>query len=54
MIEKILHLHEIFRHDRMLFQFTVGPIEHQKVLRSIELFATKVAPAVKAAVRGAS
>lgn len=50
MIEKILHLQEIFRHDRMLFQFTVGPIEHSRVLRSIELLAKDVAPAVRSAI----
>jgi probable LLM family oxidoreductase len=46
-IDKILHLYEIFRHDRMLFQFTVGPIAHEKVLRCIELFATEVAPVIR-------
>jgi probable LLM family oxidoreductase len=48
--EKILAQHEIFGHDRFLAQFTVGPIDHAKVMRSIELFGTEVAPAVRAAV----
>ncbi len=46
-IEKILFQHEIFGHDRFLLQMSVGSIPHKKLLRSIELFATKVAPAVK-------
>jgi probable LLM family oxidoreductase len=46
-IEKILFQHEIFGHDRFLLQFTVGAMPHDKVLRSIELFGTEVAPAVR-------
>jgi probable LLM family oxidoreductase len=49
-IEKILFQHEIFHHDRFLVQFTVGTIPHDKVMRSIELFGTDVAPAVRGAV----
>ena len=49
-IAKILHQHEIFRHDRFLIQFTIGSIPHELVLRSIELFGTVVAPAVREAV----
>jgi alkanesulfonate monooxygenase SsuD/methylene tetrahydromethanopterin reductase-like flavin-dependent oxidoreductase (luciferase family) len=45
--EKILHQHEIFAQDRFLIQFTVGPIPHDAVMRSIELFGTEVAPAVR-------
>jgi alkanesulfonate monooxygenase SsuD/methylene tetrahydromethanopterin reductase-like flavin-dependent oxidoreductase (luciferase family) len=47
--EKILHQHEMFKHDRFLIQFTVGSLPPAKVLRSIELFATEVAPAVRKA-----
>ena len=46
-IEKILYQYEIFRHDRFLLQLTVGSLPHEKVLRAIELFGTKVAPVVK-------
>ena len=46
-IEKILFQHEIFDHDRFLIQFTVGSIPHDKVMRSIELFGTEVAPIVR-------
>jgi alkanesulfonate monooxygenase SsuD/methylene tetrahydromethanopterin reductase-like flavin-dependent oxidoreductase (luciferase family) len=48
-IDKILYQHEIFGHDRFLIQMSVGSIPHKKLLRSIELFATKVAPAVREA-----
>ncbi|HSM58239.1 MAG TPA: LLM class flavin-dependent oxidoreductase [Candidatus Sulfomarinibacteraceae bacterium] len=46
-IEKILYQHEIFNHGRLLLQFTIGTMPHDKVLRSIELFGTKVAPVVR-------
>lgn len=46
-IEKILYQHEIFGHRRFMLQFTVGSIPHEKVLRSIELFGTEVAPAIR-------
>jgi len=49
-IEKILFQHSFFQNTRYLVQMTVGPVPHDKVLRSIELFATKVAPAVRAEV----
>ncbi len=47
--EKILRLHRAFRHDRMLFQFTVGPLPHEKVLHAIRLLGEEVAPAVREA-----
>ena len=47
-IEKILFQHEIFGHDRFLIQFGVGAMPHAKILRSIELLGTEVAPAVRA------
>ncbi|HWO71453.1 MAG TPA: LLM class flavin-dependent oxidoreductase, partial [Actinomycetota bacterium] len=47
-VEKILFQHEVFGHDRFLLQTSVGPLPHEKVLRSIELFGTEVAPAVRA------
>ncbi len=46
-IDKILYQHEIFGHDRFLLQMSVGTIPHKKLLRSIELFATEVAPAIR-------
>jgi probable LLM family oxidoreductase len=49
-IDKILYLHEVFAHERFLLQFIVGSLEHAKVMRSIELFGTEVAPVVRAEV----
>jgi probable LLM family oxidoreductase len=47
---KILYEHELFGMDRFLMQMSVGTLPHEKVLRSIELFATRVAPVVRAQV----
>jgi alkanesulfonate monooxygenase SsuD/methylene tetrahydromethanopterin reductase-like flavin-dependent oxidoreductase (luciferase family) len=52
-IEKILFQYEIFGHQRFLVQFSVGSMPHKNLMRSIELFGTEVAPAVRKAV-GAS
>jgi alkanesulfonate monooxygenase SsuD/methylene tetrahydromethanopterin reductase-like flavin-dependent oxidoreductase (luciferase family) len=48
--EKILFQHEIFGHDRFLVQFSVGSMPHKNLMRSIELFGTQVAPAVRKAL----
>ena len=48
--EKILLEHELFGHQRYVAQMSVGAVEHRDVLRSIELFATEVAPVVRAEV----
>jgi probable LLM family oxidoreductase len=45
--EKILYEHELFKHDRYLAQMSVGAVAHADVMRSIELFATRVAPLVR-------
>jgi probable LLM family oxidoreductase len=45
---KIVAQHEIFGHDRFLAQMSVGPMPHEQVLRSTELFATGVAERVRA------
>jgi len=47
-VEKILYQHELFGHERFLIQFSVGPMPHEKVMRSIELMGAEVAPAVRA------
>ncbi len=46
-VEKILYQHELFAHDRFLVQFSVGTMPHANIMRSIELFGTEVAPAVR-------
>ena len=42
--------HELFGLRRFLIQMSVGTLPHETVLRSIELFGTKVAPIVRAEV----
>jgi alkanesulfonate monooxygenase SsuD/methylene tetrahydromethanopterin reductase-like flavin-dependent oxidoreductase (luciferase family) len=48
--EKILFEHELFGHQRYIGQMSVGAVEHGDVMRSIELFGTRVAPVVRAEV----
>ena len=51
-IDKILFEHELFGNQRFLMQMSVGTLPHDKVMKSIELFGTIVAPAVRRAVAG--
>jgi alkanesulfonate monooxygenase SsuD/methylene tetrahydromethanopterin reductase-like flavin-dependent oxidoreductase (luciferase family) len=46
--KKILAQYELFRHDRFLGHISVGVLAHEKALRATELFATEVAPLVRA------
>src|SRR5437764_8170903 len=46
-IDKILFEHEIFSNDRFLLHVSVGTLPHEKVMRTIELYGTKVAPVVR-------
>jgi probable LLM family oxidoreductase len=46
-VEKILFQHRIFGHQRFLAQMSVGTMPHAKVMHSIELLGTKVAPVVR-------
>ena len=48
--EKILRQHELFGHERLLIQLSVGTMPYEKVMHAIELLGTKVAPAVRAEV----
>lgn len=48
--EKILFQHQLFGHRRFLAQMSVGPVPHRDVMRSIELFGTRVVPLVRAEV----
>jgi probable LLM family oxidoreductase len=45
--EKILFEHELFGNTRYIGQMSVGAVGHADVMRSIELFGTKVAPVVR-------
>jgi len=49
-IEKILFQYSIFNHQRFVLQLSVGTLPHDKVMHAIELFGTKVAPAVRAEI----
>ena len=48
--ERILSIHRIFGNRRLLMQMSVGTMPHRGVMRSIELYATEVAPVVRAEV----
>ncbi len=48
-IDKILYEHELFGNTRFLAQMSVGYMPHKKIMHSIELFGTKVAPAIRKA-----
>jgi probable LLM family oxidoreductase len=45
--EKLLYEHELFGHNRYIAQMSVGAVAHRDVMRSIELFGTRVAPVVR-------
>lgn len=49
-IEKILFQHEIFGHQRLLLQLSVGTMPHDKMMHAIELLGEKVAPVVRAEI----
>jgi len=51
-VDKILFEHELFGHQRMLIQLSVGTLPHARIMRSIELLGTEVAPAVRRALGG--
>jgi alkanesulfonate monooxygenase SsuD/methylene tetrahydromethanopterin reductase-like flavin-dependent oxidoreductase (luciferase family) len=46
--EKIVAHHELFHHDRFLGHISVGVLPHEKALHATELFASEVAPLVRA------
>ena len=46
-IDKILYEHELFGNTRFLAQMSVGTMPHDKLMHSIELLGTKVAPAIR-------
>ncbi|RCS24579.1 LLM class flavin-dependent oxidoreductase [Phyllobacterium salinisoli] len=49
-VDKILLEHSYFRHDRFLMQSGVGNLPHDKMMKTIELFGTRVAPEVRKAL----
>jgi alkanesulfonate monooxygenase SsuD/methylene tetrahydromethanopterin reductase-like flavin-dependent oxidoreductase (luciferase family) len=46
-IDKLCAEHELFGNTRFLGQTSIGNLPHEKAMKSIELFATKVAPEVR-------
>ncbi len=48
--DKILWQHELFGHQRFLLQMVGGGMPHAQLMRSIELFGTRVAPEVRRAL----
>jgi probable LLM family oxidoreductase len=46
-IDKILYEHELFGNTRFMAQASVGHVPHKMVMKSIELFGTKVVPEVR-------
>ena len=50
-IDKILYEHELFGNTRFLAQASVGNVPHKLVMHSIELFGTKVVPAVRKEIK---
>ena len=51
-IDKILWEHELFGHQRFLMQMSVGTMPHDRIMHSIELLGSEVAPAVRKALGG--
>ncbi len=49
-VDKILYEHELFGNTRFLAQASVGTVPHHLTMKSIELFGSKVVPAVKKAL----
>jgi probable LLM family oxidoreductase len=50
-IDKILYEYELFGHTRFLAQMSVGTMDHKKILKSMELFGTRVVPAIRKAIQ---
>jgi probable LLM family oxidoreductase len=50
-IDKILYEHELFGNTRFLAQGSLGQVPHHMNMKSIELFGTQVAPAVRKALQ---
>ena len=49
-VDKILANHEVFGFDRFLLQMAIGVIPHDRMMKAIELYGTRVAPEVRKAV----
>jgi probable LLM family oxidoreductase len=49
--DKILHMHELFGLTRFIAHMDVGAPDHYLMMKSIELFGTKIAPEVRKALK---
>jgi probable LLM family oxidoreductase len=45
--EKIIAQHKLFGNDRFLLQMAIGAMPHDKIMKAIELYGTKIAPIVR-------
>jgi probable LLM family oxidoreductase len=52
-VDKILYENELFGNTRFLAQMSMGTMDHKKIMRSIELFGSLVAPQVRKSVASA-
>jgi probable LLM family oxidoreductase len=50
-IDKILYEHELFGNTRFLAQMSMGDMPHNKILKSIELYGSIIAPAIRKALK---
>jgi len=50
MVDKILHMHELFGLTRFAAHMDVGAPAHKDLMKSIEIYGTEIAPKVKAAL----
>jgi alkanesulfonate monooxygenase SsuD/methylene tetrahydromethanopterin reductase-like flavin-dependent oxidoreductase (luciferase family) len=53
-VDKILYEHELFGNTRFLAQMSMGTMDHKKIMHSIELFGTQVAPQVRKSLASTS
>jgi len=49
-IDKILYEHELFGNTRFLAQMSTSDMPHKNILKSVELYGSVVAPAVRKAI----
>ena len=50
-IDKILHMQELFGLTRFSAHMDVGGPSHQSMMKSIEIYGTKIAPKVREALK---
>ena len=50
-VDKILHMHERFGLTRFSAHMDVGGPSHNMLMKSIEIYGTKIAPKVRAAIK---